>query len=397
MKGAVQQSFRGLAISALAAVCLSACGSGAESEASGDTDKAATKTVAAKPERAPSPPASAPPALATAERFEGELILLAAPPPGNTYEAAERQTIIEFQIGFAKSVTAPDRVIILTGPDSHDIYAEALGDGALISYLQADIWLRDSAPVNLDPPVLFRAAATRQGGGGAGHSRADAVQYDMRSFLKAANLRIRRSDLISDGGNIISDGDGRLIVSRRFLRDNSLSEAQGRTALARVTGAKAIAFIKVDPQDRLGHIESYAIFSGPNTVLLNDADMSEDEAKRMVFNLREDLSGVTLHRLTAQRMRRGALDAPTQPTCGLYSNMVVTPRRLYVPVFGRETDKDALTQLHSQSDKDIVPVDASQICELGGGVRNMSWQLRGQAASKVLAFQAQLERDMGEE
>ena len=69
--------------------------------------------------------------------------------------------------------------------------------------------------------------------------------------------------------------------------------------------------------------------------------------------------------------------------CGLYTNMLVTPERIYFPQFGIKEDAVALQQIRSVTKRTVVPVQSSNVCHMGGGVRCMSWQVRGKKCGIV--------------
>lgn len=66
--------------------------------------------------------------------------------------------------------------------------------------------------------------------------------------------------------------------------------------------------------------------------------------------------------------------------------MLVTLARFYLPQFGIPEDAEALASVIAWSDKEIVPVRSEKVCRMGGGVRCMSWQLRGDNARRLLAW-----------
>ena len=72
--------------------------------------------------------------------------------------------------------------------------------------------------------------------------------------------------------------------------------------------------------------------------------------------------------------------------CGLYTNMLVTPERIYFPQFGIKEDAVALQQIRSITKRTVVPVQSSNVCHMGGGVRCMSWQVRGKNAELFLNY-----------
>ena len=54
----------------------------------------------------------------------------------------------------------------------------------------------------------------------------------------AAGFIPRVSDYILDGGNVVDDYQGRIIVTERFLEDNRLSKQEGKAVLKEIYGAR---------------------------------------------------------------------------------------------------------------------------------------------------------------
>lgn len=330
--------------------------------------------------------AATPQAAATGETLDGELIILAAPLVEDPYYQDVAGEIFAFHVSFATAVKSPDRTLILADEANHDAYADALPDAYVMTFPQGDIWTRDFAPVDPLSPVMMRYPRQGTDGGRFTQKYADAVQGGLYDLTRESRLAMTRSDLNLNGGDFVYDGDGRLVVSRTFLKDNGLSPAQGRTALRRATNATDIAFIDAKAQTGLEQADSVLSFIAPNTLVIHRFPDDFDYAETLKTTLRNALPGVTIHEIETRYDPKAALDTRFRSTCGLYTDMVVTPTRIFVPVFGREADKTVLSQLHSWTDKQLVPVDTSRICTLGGGLRTMSWQLRGEAANAVLDF-----------
>lgn len=116
---------------------------------------------------------------------------------------------------------------------------------------------------------MFRYTAAGQGGGRKGQSEADYVQDALAELIEAAGGVVPESDLLNDGGNFVDDYAGNAVVSRKFLRDNKLSEAEARKRIRTATGVKQIAFIEADEQGGLEHADGVVAFVGDNTLVIN--------------------------------------------------------------------------------------------------------------------------------
>jgi len=233
-----------------------------------------------------------------------ELIILAPPPDGDVLD-----DIFDFHVAYARKILKHDDVIILSGKDFYADYVAELGAKHVAPVEMQDIWMRDFSPLNAAAPVMMRYSAEGQGGGRKGQSDADAVQEVLAEAMESAGLSFTESDLLNDGGNFVDDYAGNVVLSRKFLRDNRLSEEKGRAAIRKVTGAKNVAFIEADEQGGLEHAD-----------------------------------GV------------------------VYTNMLVTPTRIYFPQFGIPEDAKALANLRGWTDRQVIPVSSQQVCQMGGGV-----------------------------
>lgn len=315
-----------------------------------------------------------------------DLIVLAAPRSGDSYYASRAQDIFGFHVEYARRVAEHDDVLVLVDAAQFDAYAEALGEQNVAIAPQADIWMRDFTLSNAERPVMFRYTAAGQGGGGKGQSEADFVQETFAEWAEAAGLSFEESDLLNDGGNFVDDYAGRAIVSGKFLRDNKLGEDEARAMLREATGVEYIAFIEADEQGGLEHADGVAAFIEPNVVVINSYPDDLDYAVDLRADLEAGLPGVTIHEIVTPYDGSDVHDGRFGSACGLYTNMLVTPLRIYLPQFGIAEDAQALASIRSWSDKQVIPVPSGGICAMGGGVRCMAWQVRGENREKLLAW-----------
>ncbi len=317
-----------------------------------------------------------------------ELIVLAAPITGDSYYAEVASEIFNFHVAYAKAITEPDQVLILTDEGAYDRYAAVLGPEKVLVAPMADIWARDFAPSNAEKPVYFRYTAAGQGGGYSGQDDADAVQIALAELTDAADMTIRATHLLNDGGNFVDDYAGNAVVSTKFLTDNDLTKDEARAALQRVTGIKHLAFIEADEQGGLEHADGVVSFVDTNTLVINSYPEDPAYARQLRADLERGLPGVTIHEIVTPYDGSEIYDERFGSACGLYTNALVTPERIYLPQFGIPEDATALAQVRAATTREVVPVPSSQVCKMGGGVRCMSWQLRGAQARALLDYAA---------
>ena len=123
--------------------------------------------------------------------------------------------------------------------------------------------------------------------------------------------------------------------------------------------------------------------------MINSYPDDDGYAASLRADLEAGLPGVTIHEIVTPYEGSEIYDERFGSACGLYTNMLVTPNRIYFPQFDIAEDAKALAQVKQWTDKEIIPVMSDQVCKMGGGVRCMSWQLRGENAARLLALTKQ--------
>jgi len=320
-------------------------------------------------------------------RDSSELIILAAPPTGSDYYTGVEADIFDFHIAYAKAILEAGDDVLILSPKRHEAaYRGALGAAYVVRNTQQDIWIRDFGLANPAAAVMFHYTAAGQGGGRSGQSDADYVQEIFAGLADNAGLSFAESELLNDGGNWVDDYAGRVVISRKFLTDNDLTEAQARTVLRAETGAAHIAFIDADEQGGLEHADGVVAFVDANVLVINTYGQDPDYAEALEADLRAGLPGVEIHKITTPYDGSQIYDQRFGSACGLYTNMLVTPQRIYLPQFGIPEDALALQQVRAVTSKTVIPVSSQQVCHMGGGVRCMAMQLRGENAARLRAY-----------
>ncbi|MEM7070319.1 MAG: agmatine deiminase family protein, partial [Pseudomonadota bacterium] len=265
----------------------------------------------------------------------------------------------------------------------YDQYVAALGTKHVLKFPMLDIWLRDFAFSNGQNPILFRYSATAQSGD---QKDADDVQAAFVALIEQAGLIYKRSDLFNDGGNVVDDGAGNVVISNKFLRDNHLSQKQARQLLKHSSKIKNIAFIEADERGGLEHADGVVAFVDKNILLVNTYAKNSQYARQLKADLQQGLPNVAIYEIVTPYDGRNIYDHRFGSACGLYINALVTDERIYLPQFGIAEDAIALAQVRAITSKQVIPIDAFKICHMGGGVRCMSWQLKGRNAQKLLNY-----------
>ena len=323
--------------------------------------------------------------LSLSTSAKAELIVLASPPTlQDSYYDDVAEDIFDFHISFAREIIKHgDEVLILANEDFYDDYVAKLGEDKVLLAPMLDIWMRDFTVLNTVKPVMFRYSAAGQGGS---QVDSDVVQEEFAAFLEDAGLVFAETDLINDGGNYVDDGKGNVVISKKFLRDNRLRADEARKQISRLAGVTNIAFIEADEQGGLEHADGVVSFIDENTLIVNAYPDNRAYSKQLEADLRAGLPGVEIHEIVAPYDGSDIYDDRFGSACGLYTNALVTPDRIYLPQFGIPEDEIALRQIRAVTTKEVVPVLSRGVCPMGGGVRCMSLQLRGSDAHHLLRY-----------
>ncbi|MBF0188360.1 MAG: agmatine deiminase family protein [Magnetococcales bacterium] len=309
---------------------------------------------------------------------DAQLLVLSAPRADDPYYARFREQILTFQIHYAKQILQNDTLMILTDEEGYDRLTEEIPERYLLLHPMEDIWARDYTTVTPRHPVQFRYAPAAQAGDA---DAARVVQDRFREMARENGLRFRTTDLILDGGNLVSNGHDRVIVSDRFLEDNDLTHAQGLRKLRQVLRMTHVAIIPNDDPEGLAHADGMVMFTDRNTLFVNRYD--EPLRSRIHAELKRAFPEITPIEIPAL-WADTSYDKSFSSACGIYVNAVVTDRTIYLPQYGNSLDKTVLNIVRSHTEKTVVPVPTQGVCTMGGGPRCLTWQVMGSNAQRLL-------------
>lgn len=307
------------------------------------------------------------------------LIVLAAPSASDRYYRRLRPEILAFQTATANRVIGRDNIVILGDRETLKQLAADLPNDILLEAPMRDIWMRDFTPVRPENPILFRYTAAAQAGK---QPTADWVQSGFVDFAQSLGLDFRRTRLMLDGGNVVHNGIDKAIVTDRVLSDNALSKPKALSLLQTELGIDRIAILPADPEDPLAHADGMALFVSSNTVAITDyGGPFQKQLKRELSNA---FPGIQILELETEFDTEKAWDPRFGSAKGITVNAVRTDRFLYVPVFGMETDAKNLALIRAESDREVIPIDAETVSRMGGSVRCLSGQMKGENARKLI-------------
>ena len=226
-----------------------------------------------------------------------------------------------------------------------------------------DIWLRDFMPVKTKSGkyVSFRYEPSYL---------ADNLQLrtnfktDIAPSFKVDNLVY--SDINLDGGNVVfSPSKGKVIISDRVFSENhGISEAELTAKLEKLLEA-SVLIIPSLKSDMTGHADGMVRLVGENTAIVN-APLSPYGFETKV-------------KKSLQKYGFNVIDFPYfysngDSAVGCYLNFLETEQAIFLPVFGVDTDNEAINKAKNIFDKTIIPVNINEIAEYGGLLNCISWE-----------------------
>ncbi len=309
---------------------------------------------------------------------ETTLIIISAPSVNDPYYSAVFDSIIAFDIQFANSIRGKDSVLILADNATIPYLQEKLTDDILLEANVADIWIRDFAPITTSKRVKFKYQPDY-----LSLSDARYIDNSFRNWFQSVGLTCDETDLILDGGNFVFNGQDKAIITERIFTDNpSYTPNEIDSTLKALLSLQEICYLPEEPGDISGHSDGMVMFASPNKVLVNTFD--EPFRTQVLTALQNDLTDIEVIEMPypySDDTWNG-----WQSACGIYVNSLVTEGYVYMPTYGLSDDQSAMNLIETYFTGEIVPVDASNVCFMGGSVRCLTWVITGEDADNLIGL-----------
>ena len=294
-------------------------------------------------------------------------------------------------VNIVKAITKYEYAVIVT-PDTEDVkrrLSAAVADISRIAFLQSptnDTWARDFGPITIfeGDPAMPRLCDFMFNGWGlkypACHDNLITRRLVDAGLLRAENYR-NCLDFVLEGGSIDSNGQGCILTTSRCLMSPNRNGARSRDEIEQylmsTLGCRKVLWLDhgtIAGDDTDCHIDTLARFTAPDTIVYVDspADTSHPDYDELTA-MRRELGSLTdadgnPFTLVPLPYAGPTIDADGNPLPATYANFLITPRAVFVPVYGlRKTDDMACSILGSLfPGRDIVPVDCrALICQHG--------------------------------
>lgn len=225
-----------------------------------------------------------------------------------------------------------------------------------------DIWLRDYMPVKTKSGkyVSFRYEPSYL-----------ANDPQLRTNFKTDIaphfvLPVTYSNINLDGGNVVfSPSKTKAVITDRVFSENL--EYDKNTLLLELEKMLEASVLTIPSlkSDMTGHADGMVRFVGENTAIVN-APLSPFGFETKV-------------KKSLQNYGFNVIDFPYfyskgDSAVGCYLNFLETEKSIFLPVFGVDTDNEAIELAKNIFDKTIIPVNINEIAKDGGVLNCISWE-----------------------
>ncbi|MCL2063395.1 MAG: agmatine deiminase family protein [Candidatus Cloacimonetes bacterium] len=258
-----------------------------------------------------------------------------------------------------------------------------------------DIWVRDTGAIPIFDDIFTAFQYDAYGGLIGDVTKDSTVAQQITQILK---VKIEESSLVLEGGNIVSDGNGTLLlVKESVIKRNSISIEDIEKELKQVLKIKQIIWINrgLVFDETGGHIDNICTFADSNTVILSWTDDKNNPQYHVVreafktlekseningipykivkiptpdifFASQDDREGIEIREDSKKRLVGDSIQAS-------YINFMFVNGGIIAPQFGVEQDKKAL-EVFQQTfpNRKIVPFNAREVVLGGGGIHCIS-------------------------
>lgn len=294
-------------------------------------------------------------------------IVLSLPSVNDEYYAEVFDDIVDFHSAYAETILGNDSVLVLADADTMPLVKDKFPEEILVEADVHDIWMRDFTTVNPYNPVQF----VYDGSYFPASDIPRGIQESFNAFAREHGIEFRKTAYVLDGGNIVDNFSGALVVTERFLEENSLSYEEGMRVLKETYGAEYAAIIPYD-DDIMGHADGMVLFVD-DVLFVNRYD---EPFRSKVLGRLEDGLPDTIDIVEVDAEFEIVQWKDFASACGVHINSLVTPHNVYVPTFGDSAADEAFVALLKQhTDKTVHTVPAQSVCFMGGSVRCLSWQI----------------------
>ncbi len=294
----------------------------------------------------------------------------------------------------AHAIASEERLVIACRDQAHREHVAALlGQLSAATFCIApsnDIWVRDHGPITVIRDGRLELLDFRFNGWGNRYpadldNRVTATLVEAGAFADFIHTPV---DAVLEGGSVETDGEGTVLLTSRCLLHPSRNGAVDRDWVeARMQewfGCAHVLWLdhgRLEGDDTDGHVDMLARFAPGRRILYtacdDPADSHHEELAAMAAQLREfrnrDGDPYTPVALPWPPALHDS-DGKRLPLS--YANFLVINGAVLVPVYGVDTDRDALTRIaEAFPGRQTIPINALPLVRQHGGVHCATMQV----------------------
>lgn len=291
---------------------------------------------------------------------------------------------------------AGEHVLLLAHDVEHASQLMSHCDPEKMTILKAeynDTWTRDYGPLTAEKHDSLRALDFGFNGWGLKFASDKDNLVNLRlseQFVIEPKTYRNNRDFTLEGGSVESDGRGTILTTSRCLcspnRNGGKSKAELNEILRERLGADHVLWLDFGAlagDDTDSHIDTLARICPDNTILFTGCRNVDDEHFEELLKMRAQL---TLFR-TAEGEAYNLVELPLpdpiiDPEDGsrlpaTYANYLVTPRNIFMPVYGQPHNDELACQTVRIAfpDKEVIPVRCNALLRQHGSLHCATMQL----------------------
>lgn len=190
-------------------------------------------------------------------------------------------------------------------------------------------------------------------------------------ICKTMGIETIKSDIILDGGNIVSLGKKAIMTDRIFVENRNYKRNDLIDEFKSLLELEHLVIVPAQPYDFTGHVDGMMRFVNENTVLLNDYTQESNSFKKTLSKALKsaDLESISFPYPIYEN--KNSMDAK-----GAYINFLQMEKIIIAPIFDLKEDELAINILKANFPKHkIVPLNCNELAKDGGILNCISWNI----------------------
>jgi agmatine/peptidylarginine deiminase len=202
-----------------------------------------------------------------------------------------------------------------------------------------------------------------------------------RALSRQLQLAVVDTPLQVDGGNLLSNGQGLCVTTRRLLQANPAldSERELLATLRRSFGIEQLVVLEPLAGEPTGHADMFATFVSPQTIVVAECDPHDDASNAAILARNAERLARVRTANGPLRVVRVPLPRHDRQTWPSYTNVLYANGVLLVPIYPSvdpQGGNRAVAVFRAELPAwKVVAIDATRLAELGGALHCVTLNL----------------------